>query len=333
MNVIITNKQKNLVAGLNIDIIKSMEGEFDTDELVSMFSNFYFGKMILDLTAIKNYKDIHNLQKLSMSLDMDKVILLLPATDLEVTANNYLSQLVSMGIYNFTTDLTGMQYLFDHPNTYKDVAHIQQLNQVSTSDGGAVSVTGGSGGYIIGVKNLTEHAGATTLIFMLKKELERQGLAVAAIELVKRDFMYFQDKEMYSTSADNLPSELLKHKEASIVLVDLNDSNQDALCNDVLYLLEPSIIRLNKLMRRDKRAFEKVRGRKLVLNMSLLNQTDINDLEFESKAKVFYNIPPLNDRIRNNVLVDLLGKMGVLKLETVEKTIKKSNLFDFFKRN
>ena len=33
--------------------------------------------MILDITAIKNYKDIKNLQKLSISLDMDKVILVL----------------------------------------------------------------------------------------------------------------------------------------------------------------------------------------------------------------------------------------------------------------
>ena len=33
--------------------------------------------MILDITAIKDYKNIANIQKLSVSLDMDKVILLL----------------------------------------------------------------------------------------------------------------------------------------------------------------------------------------------------------------------------------------------------------------
>ncbi len=37
--------------------------------------------MFLDITAIKDYKDLTNLQKLSMSIDMDKVILLLDKDD------------------------------------------------------------------------------------------------------------------------------------------------------------------------------------------------------------------------------------------------------------
>ena len=42
MNVIIANQQKEIIAGLDIDIIKSLDGEFDADELVSMFQNFLF---------------------------------------------------------------------------------------------------------------------------------------------------------------------------------------------------------------------------------------------------------------------------------------------------
>ena len=85
MNVIIANQQKEIIAGLDIDIIKSLDGEFDADELVSMFQNFYFGKMILDLTAVRDYKNLQNIQKLSMALDVEKIIILLPASDPECT--------------------------------------------------------------------------------------------------------------------------------------------------------------------------------------------------------------------------------------------------------
>ena len=32
-----------------------------------------------------------------------------------------------MGIYNFTRNKEGILYLLDHPNSYRDVAHIHQL--------------------------------------------------------------------------------------------------------------------------------------------------------------------------------------------------------------
>ena len=77
MNVIVSNKYQAMLQNLDIDVIKSLQGEFDVEELVSNFKNFFFQRMILDITALKNYKDIKTLQKLSVSLDMDKVILLL----------------------------------------------------------------------------------------------------------------------------------------------------------------------------------------------------------------------------------------------------------------
>ena len=58
MNVIIANERQNELANLDIEIIKAVNGVYEADELVQMFSNFFFGRMILDLTAIKNYKDI-----------------------------------------------------------------------------------------------------------------------------------------------------------------------------------------------------------------------------------------------------------------------------------
>lgn len=77
MNVIVSNKYQSLLASLNIDVIKSINGEFSVDDLISNFSNFYYNKMIIDITAIKGYEDIKVMQNLSMNFDMSKVILLL----------------------------------------------------------------------------------------------------------------------------------------------------------------------------------------------------------------------------------------------------------------
>ena len=77
MNVIIANKYRDALAGLDIEVIKKLEGEFTVDEIIETFKNFFFQKMILDITALKDYKNIKTLQQLSLSLDMDRVILLL----------------------------------------------------------------------------------------------------------------------------------------------------------------------------------------------------------------------------------------------------------------
>ena len=46
MNVLITNKQESILAGLDVEIIKTLRGEFDADEIIGTFSNFFFGRMM-----------------------------------------------------------------------------------------------------------------------------------------------------------------------------------------------------------------------------------------------------------------------------------------------
>ena len=77
MNVIISNKNQALLANLTIDVIKTLNGVFTVDDLASQFKNFYYNKMIIDITALENYEDINNIQSLSVALDMSKVILLI----------------------------------------------------------------------------------------------------------------------------------------------------------------------------------------------------------------------------------------------------------------
>ena len=85
MNVIVANKYREALTSLDIEVIKSLEGEFSVDEIIETFKNFFFQRMILDITAIKNYKDIKTLKKLSLSLDMERVILLIDGSP-EVTS-------------------------------------------------------------------------------------------------------------------------------------------------------------------------------------------------------------------------------------------------------
>lgn len=326
MNVIIANEAKSMLSTLDIDVIKSVDGVHTADEIVEMFKNFFYARMILDITAIKDYNDITNIQKISIGLDADKIILLLPNNEAS-TSSSYLSKIISMGIYNFTTTVDGIKYFLEHPNTYKDVAHIQQLNDLSTTINEKVV----AGSRIIGIKNVTDHAGSTTLIYMLKKELEQSyGMSVVAIEVNKHDFSYFNSSNMVSIDDEHLMTEIVKHNDVAIILIDLNDSSNEGACSDVLYLIEPSSIKLNKLMRRNRRVFEELRGRKIILNKSLLSNSDIMDFEYEGKTKVFYNIPPLNDRVKNPVLSDFLSKIGLIN-KTNEKE-SGGKIFGLFKR-
>ena len=128
MNVKIVNKYASLLADLDIDFIKSVEGEFTSEEIIMQFSNFFYNKMIIDITAIKGYQDITKIQELSVNMDMSKVILLLDDSEI-VNSPRYLSQLVSMGIYNFTRNVDAIKFLIDNPNTYKDVAQYHQLQR------------------------------------------------------------------------------------------------------------------------------------------------------------------------------------------------------------
>lgn len=333
MNVIIANKYNAMLQGLDIDIIKSLNGEFDAEEIISTFQNFYFQRMILDITAVKNYKDIKNLQKLSIALDMEKVILLLDDS-IESSSTEYLSKLISMGIYNFTKNAEGIMYLYNHPNTYRDVAHIHQLdfekNDVSSEQ--SETYVRSRGTTIIGVKDITKQAGASTLIYMMKKILSKH-YSVLAIEVDKRDFVYFNDKNMITATSNEIGNVIVKYSNMDIILIDVNSSVQaENLCNDVLCLVEPSIIKLNKLMMLDRNAFSKIKkeDKKLILNKSLLSSKDILEFEYEAKAKVYYNLPPLDDRERNiHALSRFLLKLG-FEVDIDEEMSKKNKILGLF---
>ena len=289
-----------------------------------MFENFFYEKMILDITAVKDYDDFKNIQSLSINLDTSKLIVLLDGTQ-RTSSQEYISGLISMGIYNFTKNKEGIMYLMTHTNSYRDVASLQDIDKP------AMASTDTTGTKVLGVKNVTEHAGATTFIYLLKKHLSK-NYKVIAIEIDKKDFMFFADRNMISCTNDTFGNALAKSNTADIILVDLNNSNQQSNCNDVVYLLEPSIIKVNKLVSRGKDILKPLHDKKVILNKSMLSPKDIQEFEMEAGIKTFYSIPPLNDRLPSPAIDSLLVRMGFLK-QRMDENEEKSNsgkLFGIF---
>lgn len=329
MDTVISNKYSSVLNELDIEVSKKLEGEYTVDEIISQFKNFFFNKMFLDITAIKDYKDLSNLQKLSMSIDMDKVILLLDKDDSISDSEPFLAKLVNMGIYNFTKDQNNLMYLYTNPNVYRDVAYLQKIDTGENNNTTTDSSHSVSNKRIIGIKNITDSAGATSLIYMLKKVLSSY-YSVIALEIDKRDLTYFKDKDTLTVKDDEINNIISKYNSIDIFLLDLNKSNKEYLCTDVLYLVEPSILKLNKLAIINPKIINDIKGKKVVLNKSLLSESEIADFEVETRIKVYYNIPPLNDKKDNSdILSPLLEKLGYIKKS--EETEKKKSIFDFLK--
>lgn len=318
MNVIVANKYKEMLSGIDIEVIRRIDGIFPADEIIKDFQNFFFNKMILDITAIENYQDIKNIQKLSIALDMSKVILLLDGTP-NTTNPQYLSRLISMGIYNFTTNQEGLMYLYNNPNSYRDVAQYQQFDQ-PIQDGGVkenivtryetVSAPVQMGPKIIGIKSVTQHSGATTLTYMMYKQL-KQNYQVLALEVDKRDFVYYNDKEMVSVDGNNLANVVNNNMNKEAIIIDVNNNiSAEAMCQQVLYLVEPSIIKLNKLVMTRPSILNELKNKTVILNPSMLSIKDLDDFEYEAKLKVFFNMPPIDDHKRSDALNELLQKLG-----------------------
>ena len=346
MNVIISGKNKDIVDKLDIEVIKRLDGEHTVEEIIDTFQNLFFNKMIIDITAIKDYQDIRNIQKLSMSLDMNKVIMLLDPNS-NMSTPEYISKLISMGIYNFTTNIEGLTYLYNNPNSYKDVAQYHSIDSLILDEPSEQKKEEQNNmldifnitpqeekepfiqttveeqeekkplkkKMIIGIKSITPGAGATTLTYLMKKQLEKK-YNVLAIEVEKRDFIYYNDKELLSLSNGIIGETLNTNNDKDVILVDLNGSNTaEKFCDEVINLIEPSIIKINRLLSIKPKILSELKGKKIVLCPSLLTEKDVSDFEYESRLKVFYNLKPVDDHSKNEEITKLLVKLGFKKLK------------------
>ena len=318
MNVVTSNENKEIIDRLDIDIIKRIDGEYDLKELLSKFVNLYFNKMIVDITSIKNHKDLAVMENLAKAVDPSRVILLL-SDDPEVNSSFYMSNLIKYGFYNFTRNYEGIKFLYNTPNTFDNVKHLllsdeealkkqeefKEAHQVVYQSTGARR--------IIGLVNLTNHAGATSLTNMMVRQLNQAGIMAVGLEMFKQDLMYYHDPNLSACfNRQDLDSKLKLYEDVSAVIIDLNEFGEaDRYCDEILYLIEPSYIMLTKLLKKNRNAFAEMKDKKVVLNKSFVNDQEIPDFEYESRIKVFDNIPPVDDREKNIQNINgLLGKLG-----------------------
>ena len=346
MNLVIVNKNINVINSLNIDIIKTLHGEFSADDLKSELVNFYFNRVIIDITAIKNFIVSSNLFDVLNYFGKDKVILLLDDNDY-CNDNKFISDLINNGFYNFTKNAQGISYLIDRSNTYDDVKkylktdtfssvlteNSSTTNSINQTDQSIYGVTNNNINQmeqqtnsaksnnkqiIIGVQNLSEGAGATTLMSQMVKQLSL-NYNVKGIEINGHDSLYFRNPNIFYY-IDYLETKLnieKKLKDIQVIIIDLNYfEDKDHLCDDIIYLLEPGIIRLSKCINNISYFMEKIEGKKIVLNRSALQDDEINYFERQTGIKVFYNLINFDERKERLLSVDkLLIKLGFDKQE------------------
>lgn len=322
MNVVTANENRSILDRLDIDIIKRIDGQYELRDLLSKFVNLYFNKMIIDITSIANYTNIEVIKQLAQSVDPNRVILLLN-NDPIVNSNVYMSQLVSLGFYNFTRNFEGVKFLYNTPNTFENVKHIlmsekdiqkqQQAAQREAESQNTQVANRDKDRLIVGVANLTNHAGATSLVNMMVRQLNDKGYVAVGLEMFRNDLIFYHDQNLSSCmTKSDLEQKLRLYQDVSAVIIDLNDfGDADKYCDEVLYLVEPSYVKLTKLLKKNRNAFNEMKGEKVVLNMSFVNDQEVPDFEYETKIKVFDNLPPMNDRNRDLEEVNqLLNRLG-----------------------
>ena len=348
MDVVVANLFQEQLENLDTDVIKFVKGEYTADEIIGMFQTFYYNRLIIDVTALKSYNDYNVFGRLVKGLDPDRIIFLLPEKTVLCTPA-FLQKLISFGIFNFTTNVKGVSYLIKHPNTYQDVekiVHMDVMPQVNPAIASVSNVPVSSQNMnmsvptpsekptIIGVYNITSSAGATTLIYMMLKELicvygEEN---VLAIEIDKIDFNYFYHKRMVSIRQSALRQTISQYSRMKVILLDLNSYQDESICDDVIYLVEPSTLKLNRLVQKNRSVFSGLEGKKIVLNQSILQANDVYDFENEAGIEVFYNIPPLDERKRNSIISDFLSRLGLIGISDQTSHSRSSKIFGLFRR-
>ena len=322
MNIVINNQNYRITDSLNVEIIKTLSGEFSLYEIEQELVNFIYNKIIIDITAIRNYYDINSVISFLSGFESSKVIILL--NDSEVTnSNSFLSKLVENGYYNFTKNAAGIQYLIDNPNNLEDVKQylvptnsdsINQNNYQANIKTDQTFTKKNLNQKIIGIQNLTDHAGATTLTYMMYKQL-KYNYNIKAIEMNKQDFVCFRNVDLsFCTSIDDLQIKLIQYSDADAILIDLNGFDAQNICDEILYLVDPGTIKLNKLLKKDSNIQIKTKKGKIVLNRSAIKQEEINNFEYETKFNVFFNVSNFDDRKeRIKVIDELLYNLGFKK--------------------
>lgn len=328
MFIVIKNENSNLINNLSLNVVKTLVGEFTRKDLDHELYMVNYEKVIVDITSIKNFYDDNYLYGfLQYFNDPSKIIILLNDS---FVANSqlFLSNLIKHGYYNFATSDGTLSKLIERENTFEDVKKYTEgydfLKSDSIVSGREVNNSFETDKMIIGIENGIPHSGATTMMYLLVKELGN-NLKVKGIEMNKNDSIYFNDDRIISCdSRVQFETIVMSLKDIDVFVVDLNNSDVKQLCNKVIYLVEPGTIKVNKLMKGDKTIYNNLVNTNVVVNRSNLSDVEVKTFEYETGLSVIANIPNLNERS------DLNGALkGLIKFINVKN--KSKGFFNLFK--
>lgn len=292
MNIVIENLNSNIINGISIATIKRLSGVYDVGTLFNEISPLSYEKAIIDITAINNYTDINVLKSLISFIKSDKLILVISKDNV---TDEFLKSIIEIGIYNIAYTSEHIVELYSNPNNYEDAVILINKSVKTTK--------------VIGFKNITKHAGATTLIYILKKHLDKYR-KVLALEIDKLDFNFFYNKEMISIQDNAVDMTLEKYGNQDIILIDLNNSkNALKYCDEIIYLVEPTMIRINESMMVDPTIFSSLRDKKVILNKCPLSGDEVKEFESESHIRPYYILPMLNERKNSDIINSLIDKL------------------------
>lgn len=315
MNLVIVNENTIVVNALTIDIIKVLNGVYDVNSVEKELVNFYFNKVIIDITAIKNYFSSFDLFEFLNYFGKDKVILLLNDSAY-CNSKEFLTQLINNGYYNFTSNSQGVSFLVNRSNTYEDVKKYIQTTTFTSelnSSIGSTNIQARTNNIkIIGIKNLSEGAGSTTLMQQMVKQLAF-NYKVKGIELNGFDAIYFRRPDIiFCNDYTEAETKIQELKGIDAIIIDLNEfEDKNKICTDIIYLLEPGIIRISKFIKNINKYKDKLNDMKIVLNRSALKDEEINYFEKETGLNIYYNLTNFDDKKDRLLSIDrLLIKLG-----------------------
>jgi hypothetical protein len=164
---------------------------------------------------------------------------------------------------------------------------------------------------VVGFRNITEHAGTTTLLYKMKETIEsRDRKRVALVEIGTNDFMFFRINDA-TTVAENELDNCLNSivSKFDYIFVDLNNTTNDSICDFVLYLIEPSKIKVNKLAVQNRNIFNELKGKYVVLNKSMLSDNEKGIFSQEANLPFYASVAPFNDRVDTTAIDELISKI------------------------
>lgn len=341
MYIVIKNENSYIINNLIINVSKTLVGDFTRDDLNRELSFVSYDKAIIDITSIRNYYDDNYLYSFLEFFRSPSDVILLLNDGFVANSKHFLSKLIEKGYYNFATTDSAVNKLLQRNNTFEDVKNYMEGYDFLKTD----SIVSGiekndkfeTDKLIIGIENGLPHAGATTLMYMLVKEISKLK-NVKGVEMLKNDSAFFNDDRIISCeSRIQLETIVRTLKDIDVYVVDLNGTDVKEICNKVIYLIEPGTTKINKVVKGNRENYEKLKTVDIVLNRSNIKEEELSNFQYETKFKVVGNIPNLNERLDSNESLDKLVNYlisSILEVDIITDDIKndkKVGILGFFK--